>query len=75
VEQLSWCLMDEVAPHFPQEVIQGLCALIDEKAAKGMKYSDLKEQLLVFISSAVDLSHPANSFNVYRKAYEFAKYY
>jgi hypothetical protein len=75
LEQLSWCLMDEVAPHFQQEAILGLCKLIDEKAAKGMKYNDLKEQLLTFISSHVDLNNPDNSLNAYRYAYEFVKYY
>jgi hypothetical protein len=74
-DQLSWCLSDEVAPHFNSAVISSLCLLIDEKANAGMKYNDLKEQLLTFISSSVDLSNQANSFNVYRRAYEFARYY
>jgi hypothetical protein len=75
MDQLSWCLMDEVAPHFEQDTIQGLCALIDSKASKGLKYNDLKEQLLTFIASAVDLNNQSNAYNIYRHAYEFAKYY
>lgn len=73
--QLSFCLVDEVAPYFNSEVITALCTLIDEKAYKGMKYQDLKEMLLTRLQSAVDLNHPADSFNIYRRAYEFAKYY
>jgi hypothetical protein len=75
MSQLSWCLMDEVAPHFNSEAITSLCQLIDEKANSGLKYNDLKMQLLTWIESAVDLNNQSNSFNLYRKAYEFAKYY
>lgn len=75
MNQLSWCLSDEVAPIFNNSHISSLCALIDEKMAKGMKYQDLKEMLLHALQNAVDLNHPADSFNIYRKAYEFAKYY
>ena len=75
MDQLSWCLSDEVAPIFNNDYISSLCALIDEKALKGLKYQDLKETLLTRLQSAVDLNNPADQFNVYRKAYEFAKYY
>jgi hypothetical protein len=75
MSQLSWCLSDEVAPYFNSKPIQDLCRLIDEKASRGLKYNDLKAQLLTWLSSAVDLNHPADSFNIYRRAYEFAKYY
>lgn len=74
-DQLSFCLADEVAPYFNNDTITALCALIDEKANKGLKYQDLKEMLLTRLQSAVDLNHPASSFNIYRRAYEFAKYY
>lgn len=75
MDQLSFCLMDEVAPYFNSEPITHLCALIDEKAQNGLKYNDLKQQLLTFLSSAADLNNPSDSYNIYRKAYEFAKYY
>jgi hypothetical protein len=74
-DQLSFCLADEVAPHFNNETITALCTLIDEKACKGMKYQDLKEMLLTRLQSAVDLNNRADCFNIYRRAYEFAKYY
>ena len=74
-EQLSFCLADEVAPYFNNTHISSLCALIDEKAQSGLKYNDLKEQLLIALQNAVDLTHPSNSFNIYRRAYEFARYY
>lgn len=73
--QLSWCLSDEVAPIFNSEKITHICALIDEKAARGLRYQDLKETLLTWLTASVDLNNPADSINVYRKAYEFAKYY
>ena len=75
MNQLSWSLIDEVAPYFNSKPITTLCTLIDEKANRGLKYNDLKAQLLTWISSAVDLNHPADRFNIYRRAYEFAKYY
>lgn len=73
--QLSWSLTDEVAPYFNSEAISNLCILIDEKANTGLKYNDLKQQLLTWLSSAADLNNPADSFNIYRRAYEFARYY
>jgi hypothetical protein len=74
-EQISFSLSDEVAPYFQHQIIKDLCSLIDKKAAQGMKYNDLKEQLLRHLENAVDLNNQANSFNIYRRAYEFAKYY
>lgn len=74
-EQMSFCLMDEVAPYFNSEPIRGLCALIDTKANEGKKYNDLKQQLLTWLESSVDLNHPSNTYNINRRAYEFAKYY
>jgi hypothetical protein len=73
--QLSFYLVDEVAPYFDRYIIKDLCVLIDLKARQGVKYNDLKAQLLQFIRSEVDLNNPADSFNIYRRAYEFAKYY
>jgi hypothetical protein len=73
--QLSWSLTDEVAPFFQHACISSLCTLIDEKASKGLKYNDLKEQLLTWIQSAVDLNNQAPQFDIYRRAYEFARYY
>ena len=73
--QLSWSLTDEVAPLFEASCIKSLCTLIDEKANTGLKYNDLKEQLLHFISSIIPLNDPDDFWNPYRRAYEFAKYY
>lgn len=73
--QLSWSLSDEVAPLFNAKHIEGLCILIDEKANKGLKYNDLKEQLLNHISSIVPLNDPDDYWNPFRRAYEFTKYY
>lgn len=75
MNQLSWCLMDEVAPHFNNPYIQTMCYLIDEKAATGKKYGDFKERLLKYLSSNFDLTNPDDAFNTYRKAYEFVKWY
>lgn len=74
-DQLSWSLSDEVAPYFNNASISGLCTLIDEKANKGLKYNDLKQQLLTWLSASADLSNQAPQFDIYRRAYEFAKYY
>ncbi len=75
MEQLSFCLADEVAPYFQHQCIIDYCHLIDEKATKGLKYHDLKKQLLQWMEDAVDLNNQADSFNIYRRSYEFAKYY
>jgi hypothetical protein len=75
MDQLSWCLSDEVAPLFNSEPIAHICTLIDEKAVKGYKYNDLKQQLLTWLESSVDLNNQAPQYDVYRKAYEFTKYY
>lgn len=75
MNQLSWSLSDEVAPLFKSEPISHICRLIDEKANKGYKYNDLKQQLLTWLGSAVDLNNQASQYDVYRKAYEFTKYY
>jgi hypothetical protein len=74
-KQISFCLSDEVAPYFNSEIITHYCKLIDEKKSKGLAYGDLKEQLLEWITGLYDLDIPFDSYNVYRKAYEFAKYY
>ena len=75
MNQLAWCLSDEVAPLFNSDPITHICSLIDEKAQKGYKYNDLKQQLLTWLQTAVDLTNQAPQFDVYRKAYEFARYY
>lgn len=69
-QQLSFSLVDEVAPLFPYESIRILCHLIDEKANKGLKYNDLKQQLLSHLASKVDLADTNQ-----RNAYQFAKHY
>lgn len=74
-DQLSFCLVDEVAPHFENETILALCKLIDQKQKKGLRYDDLKIMLLSKIQKAVDLENAADDHNIYRRAYEFAKYY
>jgi hypothetical protein len=75
MDQLSFSLTDEVAPYFDNEIISSLCVLIDKKQQKGLKYDDLRMMLLSRIQKAVDLENPADEYNIYRKAYEFAKYY
>lgn len=74
-EQLSFSLSDEVAPVFNNERITNLCKLIDQKANSGRKYNDLKEQLLTWIAASADLNNQSPQFDIYRKVYEFVKYY
>lgn len=74
-EQISFSLSDEVAPYFNNAYITQLCTLIDTKQNKGLKYSDLKEMLLTAIQNAVDLNGHGTQFDIYRRAYEFARYY
>jgi hypothetical protein len=71
MNQLSWCLSDEVAPYFNSKPIHDLCLLIDEKASKGLKYNDLKAQLL----KRLEGTKPGGSPEIYNRACEFAKYY
>jgi hypothetical protein len=71
-EQLSFSLVDEVAPYFENETIAALCKLIDQKQKKGLRYDDLKIMLLSKISKVVDLE---SAEEVHRRAYEFAKHY
>jgi hypothetical protein len=76
-DQLSWSLSDEVAPYFVSSYIKDLCALIDEKATKGLKYQDLKQQLLNVIYPYAENKGtlPELESIIYNRAYEFAKYY
>jgi hypothetical protein len=74
-DQISWSLSDEVAPYFEQPHIKDYCHLIDELASKGRKYQDLKKRLLEWLEEAVDLYNYDDEYNIYRRAYEFAKYY
>jgi hypothetical protein len=74
-EQISFSLSDEVAPYFNSDHITELCHLIDLKASQGKKYRDFKELLLARLQAAVDLTNPSDDINIYRRAYEFAKYY
>jgi hypothetical protein len=72
-EQISWSLSDEVAPHFPH--LGYLCTLIDTKQQKGYRYKDLLIALLKRMEAHVDLNNQAPQFDIYRRAYEFARYY
>jgi hypothetical protein len=69
-DQLSFSLSDEVAPYFSSAYIKDLCSLIDEKAAKGLMYNDLKELLLSRL--VPDLAPSPEIFN---RCHEFTKYY
>jgi hypothetical protein len=73
--QLSFSLSDEVAPYFDNEIISSLCVLIDKKQQKGLKYDDLRMMLLSRIQKVVDLENPDDEYNIYRRAYEFVRYY
>jgi hypothetical protein len=74
-QQISFCLVDEVAPYFNNDTITALCTLIDKKQQKGLKYQDLKIILLSKLQKAVDLDNPNDEYNIYRRAFEFTKHY
>ena len=71
-EQISFSLSDEVAPYFVSPHIKSLCALIDAKASRGLKYNDLKEDLMKALNNA---NYIPSEETIYRRAYEFARYY
>lgn len=75
MDQLAWSLTDEVAPYFESNFIKGLCTLIDEKANSGLKYNDLKQQLLDCLAPYTEENTFHPEIMIYNRAYEFARYY